>query len=429
MKIKKLIISILIFIQMISISAICFAENTIQENNTTETTSKYSLKLHSDAAILMEYKSGKVLFEKKSEEKMYPASTTKILSAIIAIEKANLNDVTTVSKSAVAEMKSGYTTAYLQEGEKISVKNLLEVLLVHSANEASNVLAEHISGSIEKFVELMNIKAKEIGCTNTHFVTTNGLHDDNHYTTAKDLALIARYCMQNETFRKIASETKCTIPATNKSDERVYKNTNDMVIPTSKYYYPGCVGIKTGYTSQAKNCLVAAASKNGIQVISIVLGAGATEDHKSARYVDTKTLFDYAYNYYKMATIAKKSDVINTIEIKNGTKDTKSLDLILENDIKSIIKAEDEDKDFSPEIKLNSQDSAPISENEVMGTATYTVNGEKYTQNLLAAHTVVAQEDNTYIYLIIGLIVTLLTLISLILFMVLKKKKRYPKHF
>ena len=193
MKINKLIIPFLIFVTIFT--TFSFAENSVLSQESSQATSQADLKIYSDAVILIENKTGKTLYEKNSEQKMYPASTTKILTAILAIEKGNLNDTTTVSKTALAEMKSGYSSAYLVEGETLTIEQLLTVLLVHSANDASNVLAEYISGSISSFVDLMNEKAQELGCTNTHFVTTNGLHDDNHYTTAKDMSIIARYCM------------------------------------------------------------------------------------------------------------------------------------------------------------------------------------------------------------------------------------------
>lgn len=380
------------------------------------------LNIYSDAVILVENTTGKILYEKNSEQKMYPASTTKILTAILAIEKGNLNDNVTVSKSALAQMKSGYSSAYLLEGEIISVENLLNVLLVHSANDASNVLAEYISGSIENFVKLMNEKAKELGCNNTNFVTTNGLHDDNHYTTAKDLVTIARYCMQNQTFRKIVSMKKCTIPATNKSAERIYKNTNDLLIPTSIYYYPTCIGIKTGFTSEAKNCLISACSKDGLQLIGVVLGASLTETNKSARYVDSKTLYDYAYFNYSFTDIAKQSSVIETIEVKNATKETKSLDLILEKNISALVKNENKDS-IKHEINLNESISAPIAANSVVGTVTYTIDGDSYTENLLASHDV--EKNMTFIIILrIILILTFLTLTIFIIFKLCRKNKK-----
>ena len=414
MKIKKLINIFLIF-TIISTTFIFNKNYSYAEND-------IDLHIYSDAVILIENQTGKTLYEKNSEQKMYPASTTKILTAILAIEKGNLGDKVTVTKSAIAQMKSGYSAAYLSEGEIISVEELLEVLLVHSANDASNVLAEYISGSIENFVNLMNEKAIQLGCTNTHFVTTNGLHDDNHYTTAKDLAIITRYCMQNETFRKIVSMKKCVIPATNKSNERIYKNTNDLIIPSSVYYYPGCIGIKTGFTSEAKNCLISACSKNGLQVIAVVLGSSVTENHKSARYVDSKTLYDYTYSNYSIQNIAKASSIIKTIEVKNATDETKSLDLKLEKELNVLLNNKDKEN-IQTEIIINDNISAPIATNAVMGNITYTVGNDKYTINLLASHDVVRKENIIWI-LRLCLILIFLILIIFVIFKLSKKLKK-----
>lgn len=414
MKIKKLI-NVLIISTIILTTFILNKNYSYADNNT-------NLNIYSDAVILIENQTGKTLYEKNSEQKMYPASTTKILTAIITIEKGNLSDKVTVTKSAIAQMKSGYSSAYLSEGEIISIEDLLKVLLVHSANDASNVLAEYISGSIEDFVNLMNEKAIELGCTNTHFVTTNGLHDDNHYTTAKDLAIITRYCMQNETFRKIVSMKKCVIAATNKSDERVYKNTNDLINPSSGYYYPSCIGIKTGFTSEAKNCLISACSKNGLQVIAVVLGASITENYKSARYVDSKTLYDYVYSNYSIQNIAKASSVIKTIEVKNATDETKSLDLKLEKELNVLVNNKDKEN-IQTEIIINDNTSAPIATNAVVGNITYTVGNDKYTINLLASHDVVKKENIIWI-LRISLILIFLILIIFVIFKISKKFKK-----
>jgi D-alanyl-D-alanine carboxypeptidase len=350
---------------------------------------------------------------------MYPASTTKILTAILTLEKGHLQDKTIVSKSALAEMKSGYATAYLVEGEELTIEELLELLLIHSANDTSNVLAEYISGSIPEFVNLMNNKLKELGCNNTHFVTTNGLHDDNHYTNLKDMATITRYCMKNADFRRIIAMPNCHIKSTNKSGERLFRNTNSLILPTSIYYYPGCIGGKTGFTSQAKNCLVSACNKNNMQLIAIVFGASKTEDHKSARYVDSKTLYDYAYSNYSFREFAKAYDVVKTIEVKNGTNDTKSLDLKLENGINAIVK-NDFSENIVPEIVLNDKLSAPLSQNSIVGKAIYTINGEIYSSNLIASHNVEKDESLIYILRIVLVILIIILFLIVIIYIFIK---------
>lgn len=422
MKIKRITILILIF--TILFTTFSFGADLlidVKDNEQSSTEAKDDLNIYSEAVILIENKTGKTLYEKNSEQKMYPASTTKILTAILAIEKGNLQDNVTVTKSALAQMKAGYSSAYLSEGEIMSVENLLTVLLVHSANDASNVLAEYISGSIDEFVNLMNEKVKELGCNNTHFVTTNGLHDDNHYTTAKDLCTIARYCMKNSTFRKFVSMRSCKIPATNKSAERYYKNTNDLLNTTSAYYYPSCIGIKTGYTSEAKNCLISACNKNGLQTIAVVLGAGVTENNKSARYVDSKTLYDYAYSNYAIETVAKSSSILGTTDVKKATKETKSLDLLLENDITALVNKSNKSK-INYELHIDENLSAPIAANSVVGTVTYNIEGIEYTSNLIASHAV----EKTHILIIILRIVLVIVILTLILFIIkyILKNKR-----
>ena len=164
----------------------------------------------------MEYSTGKILFEKNLNKMMYPASTTKLMTAILVLEKCQLTDVATVSNSAVDSVPAGYSTAYLQKGEKLTIEQLLHVLLIPSANDAANVLAEHVGGSIANFANMMNSKAKEIGCENTNFKNPSGIHDENHYSTAYDLSLIAKHAMQFQTIKDIVQKTVYNIPKTDK---------------------------------------------------------------------------------------------------------------------------------------------------------------------------------------------------------------------
>ena len=161
------------------------------------------LKIYSESAILMEQKTGKILYEKDCHARKYPASTTKILTAIIALENCDMNETATASEYAVTSVKSGYTKADIQVGETFTIEQLIDVMMLQSANEAATIIAEHIAGSEANFANMMNQKAKEIGCLDSNFVNANGMHNENHYSTAYDLALIARYCMQNEKFREI----------------------------------------------------------------------------------------------------------------------------------------------------------------------------------------------------------------------------------
>ena len=239
MKLKKkniMIFIIIIIIQCI-LCNICFATETNDKNikvvlneaqtiNNIEQTDNPEIKIYSEAAILIEQKTGEILYEKDIYTRKYPASTTKILTAIIALEKCDLNEQAIANESAVKIIKSGYSIANIQVGESFTIGQLIDVMMIQSANEAANVIAEHISGSIPEFAKLMNQKAKEIGCLDSNFVNPNGVHDDNHYSTAYDLALIARYCMNNEKFREIVTKMECSLPTTEIwQEERIFRNT------------------------------------------------------------------------------------------------------------------------------------------------------------------------------------------------------------
>ena len=288
---KRILLFITLFITLINIYTLSFAN----EINSTD------LAIYSSGAVLMDYQTGKILMQKDMNKKLYPASTTKILTAIIAIENLNLTDSLTASKSAVMAIPSGYSNAGIKAGEVLSVSDLLDMFLIHSANEIGYIFGEQISGSIEKFADLMNQKAIEIGCTNTHFTNPSGIHDINHYSTAYDMALIARYCMNNETFKNIVNKKNCKVSATELyPQERFYKNTNSLLDSSNKrYYYEYATGIKTGFTTQAKNCLIASASKDGLNLIAVMLGAEATENGLSGRYTDAKNLFNYGFENFE----------------------------------------------------------------------------------------------------------------------------------
>lgn len=318
-KTNLIFMTILIYICLLN-PFICFAtnieEDSVQENE--EVIEEDTFKVFSESAILMEQSTGKILYEKNAYKRMYPASTTKILTCIIALEECDLDETAIASEEAVNSVKNGYTKANIVPGEEFTIKQLLLLMQLQSANEAANIIAEHISGSTEKFAELMNKKAKEIGCKDSHFVNANGMHDENHYSTAYDLAQICRYCMKNKTYREIMLTEKCDIPDTEiwnnykiengREDEpyREFYNTNKLLQKGNQYYYPYCTGGKTGFTTPAKNCFIATSNKNGFELVSVILHAELTDDEKSARYVDTINLFNYGYDNYNLEDIKKE---------------------------------------------------------------------------------------------------------------------------
>lgn len=415
MKFKRLIIALL-FITMFLFSNYSFAADS-------------KLNIYSEAALLMDSSTGKVIYEKNGYQKMYPASTTKILTAILTLENCNLTDTATVSYNAVMSVPSGYSNAALQIGEELTIEQLLQVLLVHSANDAANVLAEHVGGSIESFATMMNTKATELGCKNTHFTNPSGKHDDDHYTTAYDLALIAKYCMQNSTFRYMVSQKSCTIAPTNKYEERMFTTTNDLlrVNNTNKpdnYYYKYAIGIKTGYTSQAKNCLISASNKDGFELIAIVLGATQTEDGLSARYVDSKAIYEYGYSNYTIKKIKDQNDKITQIQVPKATKDTKNLDVCISNEITALIEQSKNEKDILPTITINEDLEAPIAKGSIVGSVKYVIDDIEYTADLLAANDVKKSNFMVQLFNILLLVIVIYLIYKLVFYKNTKKKKR-----
>ncbi len=249
---------------------------------------------------------------------MYPASTTKIMTAILALENGNFDDTVTVSHDAVFSISYDSSKAGLYEGEIISFKDLVYTLLICSANDSANVIAEHISGSISAFVDKMNQRAKELGAANTHFVNTHGLHNENHYTTAYDLAILARHAMTIPAFREIVAMRSYSLAPSNKFDEtRHFNSTNHLLNPNSPYYYKHAIGIKTGYTDNAKSCLVSAAEANGKTYIAVVLGA-ENNDGQSMSFVDSRTLLSHGVENYKPVELCKAGAFAKPIPIRNA---------------------------------------------------------------------------------------------------------------
>lgn len=382
MKLKKFIFMILI-VFILNINTTIYAE--------TETNQDVSIG--SPSGILIEKETGKVLYEKNADQKMYPASTTKILTAILTIENiSDLQEIATVSYNNIFSVPSGYSIDTLKVGEELSVDELLYALLIKSSNEAAFTLAEHVSGNLESFTALMNSKAKDLGCTNSNFVNPNGIHNENHYSTARDMALIAKYAMNNETFREYVKVVSHTLPITNKYDkeDRTLLTTNDLINPKNKNYYEYAIGIKTGYTTPAKNCLVAGAQKDGVELISVLFGAERrNESGYSVRDTDAKELFEYGFNNYTNKNIStNNSTVITETEIKGATKDTKNLKLMTDNDINIVVKNEDIDKMIKENINVDENLKAPIEKGTIVGKVSYEYDGIKYEANLIASENV-----------------------------------------
>lgn len=395
---RKIFVMFILLIQIFSITV--FAD--IEIETTKNSYSTIDLELDCEAAILLEEKTGRIVYEKNSKEKLYPASTTKILTAILVLENCNLSDSVIVNKSALAGIPDGYVVGNIRAGEEFTVENLLYALMLKSANDVAVVLAEHVSGSVEAFSDLMNKKVVEIGCTNTHFVNPNGIHDDEHYTTAYDLALIAKYCMQNEIFRQIVSVQEYTLPKTNlyAYENRMFNNTNNLILTDSPYYYEYATGIKTGYTTEAGSCLVSSATKDDISYIGVVLNSDSNKYGKNTRFTDSIKLFNYGFENFEFNEFKKQNEIIKKIEIENATKETRELNLKIEDALISFNNVNFDFENLEPKIELQENIEAPIMKNQVLGTVTYIVDDIEYKSNLLAMTDVEKQPN--YLIFIIG---------------------------
>ena len=389
------------------------------------------VETYSPNIIMIEASTGKVVYEKDGYAPVPPASTTKVMTALLTLENCQLTDTAKVSHEAIYTVPVGYTHAYLVEGEILTIDQLLHILLIPSANDAANVLAEHISGSTSSFATMMNTRAKELGCQNTNFVNANGIQAEDHYSSAYDLAIIAREAMKNETFRKIVSTTSYTLPSTNlyPTADRYFKNTNQLILKDDRdsvdnYYYEYATGIKTGYTEAAGECIIASAEKDGIEYILVVLGSGKTENGLSERFIDCKNLFNYAFKNYRLYPIVEENSVLKQVRISKAGLFDNNLDLIVQDNITLVLKNSTDTNTITPTVNITSDLTAPITKNSIIGTITYEVDGNTYTSNLLASRDIA---EANFLNTILPFIFIILILFLLYRLTRTKKKKTKKK--
>lgn len=265
--------------------------------------------ISAEGGIVMDGDSGAVLYGKNIHTSYFPASITKILTALIVLENCDMDEIVTFSHNAVYNVESGSSSAGLDEGDQLCVRDCLYAMMLKSANEAANALAEHTAGSIENFAAMMNEKAAMLGCQNSHFNNPSGLNDPDHYTSAYDMALIAKAAFANEQFVEIDSSLYYTLPATKKNPDgiTVYPG-HKMMKKNSSLYYPGIIGGKTGYTSLAGNTLVTCAKRDNMKLITVVLNGQQTH------YTDTKTLLDFGFSNFQSINAAEYDTDYTSIE-------------------------------------------------------------------------------------------------------------------
>lgn len=355
------------------------AQNNNTENNNVSEASEIaepSLNAQSPYVILVDSKTGSVLYEKNSSERVYPAGLTTIMTAVLALENGNLEDVVKVKESSLAELGEGDSRLGIVAGERLSVRQLIYAMMLSSASDAANALAEYVSGSVDEFVKDMNKRAEELGMKNTNFTNATGVHDERHFTTPYDMALLSRYAMQIQEFCDIVKCESYSIPATEMCDrERKVTNKNYFVstLLRNDYYYKYSTGIKTGYTLEAKSCIAEAAEKNSMSLICLIFGAD-TVDGQVQSFVDCKNLFDFVFENYTSQTVVGEGKIVAQTKIVN-TRRTKKIVLKTSSGIvalkdKSADKAEITFKD-----NIKASVEAPVKEGDVIGKREYFVNG------------------------------------------------------
>ncbi len=337
---KKFIVLVLLIVMVLNIVCLdCFA-------------------LSAQSAVVMDANSGRILFSHNAQHKMGMASTTKIMTAITALENADINSIATVSPNAYGVEGS---SMYLVLDEKLSLENLIWGLMLVSGNDAATAVAEHVSGSVEKFAELMNSTAYKIGATDSNFTNPHGLSDDNHYTTAHDLAKITAYALKNPKFREIVSTRTKSIPWKDHDYNRHLVNHNKFLT-----MYDGCIGVKTGFTKATGRCLVTAVEKDGMCLVCVTLNA--PDD-----WNDHKTLYDNAFSEYIPHTVKTTGGQIASAEIKNGTSDTVAL--TISQDIIIPVKAGEENTIITKVVPFEDL-QAPVKAGDVLGTLVIEIGGQ-----------------------------------------------------
>lgn len=352
------------------------------------------------AALLVDANTGTVVYAKNEHQELYPASLTKIMTALLVLEAVDRGDLSldqeiTASASAMEGLSSDGSTAGIKVGEILTVENLLYCMLVVSANEACDILAEAVSGSVDAFVDAMNEKAEELGCENTHFVNPNGLHDSQHYTSAWDMYLITKAALEYPEFMTICDTADVIIPATNLSEERHLYTTNYLLSSWRVIGYRNkeAHGIKTGSTSEAGYCLVSSAARGSLHFISVVLGAERVEENGVGNvrsFSETTRLFNWGFENFSYRTVLEQDEIIKEISVSLSKIDhvtvhpAEEVEVLLPHDLAP------EDLERTITLKQDPVE-APIAEGDVLGTLTLSYEDTVYaTVNLLALNDVEA---------------------------------------
>lgn len=394
---------------------------------------------NAEAAIVLDANSGDVIYALEADKQVYPAGTSNIMTAMLALENTNLNDYCNVTEEALANVTYDQPQLGMKVGESYSVEQLLHAIILNSNNDAANTIAIMVSGSIEAFVEKMNEKAQELGMSATHFANPTGMQNENHYTTAADMAKLAQYAMKNQTYAQIAKTQKYVFPPTNmRSSEKTILSTNHLV---SRYkypyhYYANATGIKSGNSKDAGYCLAASAVKGNLSLISIVMGCpNADVKDRAYSFTDTAAMLDYVFENYQTVLLAKKGDVVHDSKVTEAKNSTR-LALTVDEDVYVTMKKTADPEIISNEVELTAEAKAPIAQGDLFGTVTYSYNGRELRKvNLVAANEVKRDFILHIINSIIGFIFHPIVIIILILALfiwarmrIIRNRKRRIRH-
>lgn len=333
--------------------ALCLAVAILaQAFKATEAAAAEPPQIEAKAAILIDGASGRVLYSKNPHLPLPQASTTKITTAILALEKGNLSDRVRISKRAAETPES---SIWLEEGEELTLEQLLYALMLQSANDAAAAIAEHIGGTQENFVAMMNQRARELGARNTHYANPHGLDDPNHYSTAYDLAVLARYALTLPDFRRIVATPKMTIPWAGHPWERVLYNRNRLLVGPDAY--PGATGVKTGYTRRAGSCLVGSAKRGDMELIAVVLNS-------PSMYREVKSLLDYGFSTFRPKLIVGREQRLAVLPVSRGR--VERVKIVTERPVLVAVRPEEE-KHLVTVLSLPQRLEAPVLQGEVVG--------------------------------------------------------------
>ena len=347
------------------------------------------------AYALIELKSNTIIYSKELDMKRYPASLTKIMTCMLAIEHGNLRDVLTVSSTALENLSEFGSSAGLVEGEELTLENMLYCIMLWSANEGCNVIGEYVSGDVASFVALMNETAKALGMENTHFANTHGLHDENHYTTVRDLTILTRWAWQNETFRRFATATTHVVPATNKSESRTLHTTNYLTATDvdSRYYYSLASGIKTGFTTPAGGCLVSTATDGDAEYLSIVMGCDLISNAEDMRFIETRRLFRHAFDTYSFVQVLANTTMLGQPEVKNA-KGRENVVVHAKDDAIVLLPKEYNKEDILIKLTYQGELTAPLKAGETVGSVSIVYQGVELAVSDLVTLTKVEAQEN-----------------------------------